>query len=592
MSTPKRTPLLKRILWFVLPFGGIATFVTIGIFAWASHQYFKYSISEYYAHIVLGIQREIGRYVIDGQQEMESLAQLLASQRLDPWQQAITLTAAKQTYLDFSAINLFSSQGQPLSSENEHAQSSPLLLGNITFQKAARGESARSEVLITKQRMPYIQLATPIMRLGKAETIIWSELSLKPIWKLLDKIKIGRTGHIRLYDSLGHLIADKEIDQVARTSLLDAKSRLDNSPKTSHQPTGWTEENDGERRYCVGVRIPDLNWIVVLSQDESEIHQYQWAAANSALFFMAILSITAGLVVWRGASKFLAPIYELHHQALAIKKGNYGQRVSIITNDEISDLALAFNEMATSIKTSTEMLKAESDRRRLLSKELVTSIENERRRVAMELHDNIGQTIVALKVQLERIEAQLGPTTAALATDLKSARKKAVKAIRDIKDTSYALTPTTLFKTLFKTGLISSLRTLIEDSEQSTGLKFHFFANDIQGNLSDEKALVLFRIAQEALSNIVKHSNAKEVHINLTQRDDLFSLSVEDDGVGFNPEEIDMVFSSAKTHWGLRFMKERAQQVDGELTIESKPGQGTYLLIEIPAERPRANHSE
>jgi len=96
-----------------------------------------------------------------------------------------------------------------------------------------------------------------------------------------------------------------------------------------------------------------------------------------------------------------------------------------------------------------------------------------------------------------------------------------------------------------------------------------------------EKELAIYRIVQESLTNILKHAQAKKIFVNLIKKDENFLLSVEDDGIGFDQDKV-MKSSKGKGPFGLLIMKERAVQLDGELTIESQAGKGAHLLVEIP----------
>jgi signal transduction histidine kinase len=154
---------------------------------------------------------------------------------------------------------------------------------------------------------------------------------------------------------------------------------------------------------------------------------------------------------------------------------------------------------------------------------------------------------------------------------------KTMQAMTDVKNVSHGLRPT-MIDVL---GIVSSLRNLFSEVKQQTGIEIRFFNRKIPKRFEDEKELAIYRIAQEALTNITRHARAKNVFVNLVKKDDKLSLSVEDDGVGFNQDKV-MKVTKRKGPLGLLIMRERAIQLDGELTIESQPGKGTHLLAEIP----------
>jgi signal transduction histidine kinase len=213
----------------------------------------------------------------------------------------------------------------------------------------------------------------------------------------------------------------------------------------------------------------------------------------------------------------------------------------------------------------------------MLSKRLIELLEKDRHEIAMELHDHIGQTLTSLKMNLEMIRTQLKPTDTELGSQIRATEEKAVQILKDIKNVSHGLKPNVL-DTL---GLVSSLRELFNEIQGHTYMEIQFFVRNIPKRFEPEKQLAVYRIAQEALTNIIKHAQAKKVFVSLVKKEKVLSLSVEDDGVGFNPDKATAI-SKRKGPLGLLVMRERAAQLDGEFTIESQIGKGTHLLVEIP----------
>ena len=229
------------------------------------------------------------------------------------------------------------------------------------------------------------------------------------------------------------------------------------------------------------------------------------------------------------------------------------------------------------LRRSNERLEKEHNQRRILSKRLIDLLEKDRHEIAMELHDHIGQILTSLKMNLEMIRSQLKPTGTELGSQIKAAEKKAIQALKDIKNVSYGLKP----GMLDALGLVSSLRELLYEIQRHTNIQIQFFHRDIPKRFTLEKELALYRITQEGLTNIVKHAQAKKVFVNLIKKDEVLSLSIEDDGVGFDVDKA-MTISKRKGPLGLFIMRERAEQLDGEFTIESQIGKGTHLLVQIP----------
>jgi signal transduction histidine kinase len=129
--------------------------------------------------------------------------------------------------------------------------------------------------------------------------------------------------------------------------------------------------------------------------------------------------------------------------------------------------------------------------------------------------------------------------------------------------------------------LVPSIRGLFNEIQRQTHIEINFFSRNVPKRFVPEKELALFRIAQEAINNIVKYARAKKVFVNLVKKDEELSLSVEDDGIGFDQKKI-METTGKELPLGLLIMRERAEQLDGEFILESQTGKGTHILVEIP----------
>ena len=229
------------------------------------------------------------------------------------------------------------------------------------------------------------------------------------------------------------------------------------------------------------------------------------------------------------------------------------------------------------LKISRENLLEEYNQRKMLSKKLIDLLEKDRHYIAMELHDNIGQILTSLKINLEILDDKLKPADTELGSLVKTAGRRAKQAIDDLNIIAHGLMP----GILDVLGLVSSLRTLLDEVREHTDLKIDFFNRNIRKRFDHETELAIYRIVQEALNNIIKHAKAKNVYVSLLKKGNVLVLSVEDDGVGFDQDKA-MKISKGKGPLGLVIMQERAMQLDGELTIESFLGKGTHLLAEIP----------
>ena len=230
------------------------------------------------------------------------------------------------------------------------------------------------------------------------------------------------------------------------------------------------------------------------------------------------------------------------------------------------------------LERSEARARDEAGRRRHLAGRLVELLEEDRRATAMALHDDIGQILAGAKMQLESAQADLEGDRSETARQLGLAAEHLQDAVGRLRSTSRGLHPTSLSVL----GLEAALRSLNEESRGS-GCRLRFFFHQVPADLDPDRALAVFRIAQEAVTNAVRHSGCSEIHVSLSVRDDALHLTVEDDGCGFEWDEA-VSEASGKGPLGLVIMRERAFHARGSLHVDSTPGRGTVVTSEIPLE--------
>jgi len=209
-----------------------------------------------------------------------------------------------------------------------------------------------------------------------------------------------------------------------------------------------------------------------------------------------------------------------------------------------------------------------------LSRRLIGAQETERQRIARELHDDIGQTLSAVKMNLQSIRRSAGAS--ALASKIQESIEAVDQAIRRVRDLSVALRPSLLDDL----GLVPALRWYLDRQAQKGGFRCRFATDDAIEASSDVQT-ACFRIAQEALNNVVRHSGAHEVKVDLHQTDDVLVLTVTDDGRGFDVQ-IAVDRGGLDASLGLLGMRERARLLGGRVTVESTLRKGTTVRARIP----------
>ena len=212
--------------------------------------------------------------------------------------------------------------------------------------------------------------------------------------------------------------------------------------------------------------------------------------------------------------------------------------------------------------------QAEASRGRLLRR-LVVAQEEERRRLARELHDGLGQRLTALRLSLEALEKAPAEQRTQIATALETL----ARIDQDVDFIAWELRPAALDEL----GLTRVLDTYVREWSRHSGVRaaFHSRPGNLE-RLAPEVEASVYRIAQEALNNVAKHADARSVNVLLELRGETLALVVEDDGRGFQQA------ATGETMIGLNGMRERALAVGGSLEIEPTPGGGTTILANIP----------
>ena len=246
-------------------------------------------------------------------------------------------------------------------------------------------------------------------------------------------------------------------------------------------------------------------------------------------------------------------------------------------------LAVAFVTDITEHRRDEEVLRrseaearASQQQLRMLTARLLEAQEEERRRVSRELHDDLNQRLAMLAIEVGSIESKIPQADHVTRGQLQSMETRLKDLSNDVRRTAYQLHPSVLEHL----GLVDALETYCGDFSAQEGIRVDFRTRKVPGPLPKEVALCLYRVAQEALRNIARHSGVARVSVTVAGMSGAITLSVEDQGRGFDPSVIE-----GKRGLGLISMKERVTAAGGFLTIDSRPGAGTRVQVQIPLAR-------
>jgi signal transduction histidine kinase len=265
------------------------------------------------------------------------------------------------------------------------------------------------------------------------------------------------------------------------------------------------------------------------------------------------------------------PILDLVEATRAVTHGDFTRRVRRWADDEIGDLADAFNTMTAELGRMDELRREREQLRRLLLEKVIATQEDERRRIARELHDSTSQNLTSLMVGLRMLETLCDDGR--IRAQAHELRAVAAQTLNEVHEISMRLRP----RLLDDLGLAAALERLVQEWQARHKIPVDLLIHIGDGRLPDEVETAIYRIIQESLTNVARHAQAHSVSVLVERRRHEVVAVIEDDGQGF-----DITLIKRDRHLGLAGIQERAELLGGRLTVESAPGQGTSIFVSIP----------
>lgn len=327
--------------------------------------------------------------------------------------------------------------------------------------------------------------------------------------------------------------------------------------------------------------VPTTPWILLVEFSSATVQQAARQYLRSLILIGSILIVIASLIGWFISRNMTMPLRQLTNAATAIASGNYSVSVDVNRRDEIGKLARAFNAMTSQVRKGHADLEKKisesatlNEQLRELTAHLQNIREEERIHIAREMHDQLGQLLTSFKMDVFMLKKKLGiqqdPAIHEKLTDLEKTTDEAVTFVRKL---SAELRP----GLLDDLGLIPALEWHSKEFEKRFGIEVVFQSHVKDTILKPEVATGIFRIYQESLTNVARHSGARNVTADLDIKDGYLSLSITDNGKGFANAN-----SGQRKTLGLLGMRERAFMIGGQLDIDSEPGRGTTVSIVVP----------
>jgi PAS domain S-box-containing protein len=258
----------------------------------------------------------------------------------------------------------------------------------------------------------------------------------------------------------------------------------------------------------------------------------------------------------------------------------------LVTAREVRDSKgnLLYNQAShldlTQRKNTEDELKKTKESLEKLNQHLLEVRENERSQIAMNLHDDLGQKLTALNLDLVFLKRRMGVQSQVVRKKLEDMSLMIKETIDSIKEISSFLRPAILFDL----GLVSASVSLLKKIEKQSGIKCHFYYKPEEIDIDDSISLLLYRVLQESLTNIVRHSEASVAEIRLNIVSNKIEMQIADNGKGIAENEI-----NSSTSMGILGIKERIRSVNGKVSIKGEKGTGTTIKISVPY-KSKKNH--
>lgn len=313
----------------------------------------------------------------------------------------------------------------------------------------------------------------------------------------------------------------------------------------------------------------------------SAASRYRWlpvatAAVCSILTFIAapFSPRVPGLPAWFEWGNHLFSLFGIWAPVAFVYQR---RRIELLLKEVNERLELGVEARTSDLAASRQALERSEEQLHTLTGRILTAQEEERRRIAQDLHDDVNQRLALLMLDLQAVDRQLGASSLGAQVGVRNVLKGLEELSDDVRYMAYRFHPSILDDL----GLKAALQRLLDDFSSRTEVKALFVHQPLDHQLDKTASTALYRVVQECLSNIARHAKATRVEVEVTVEEEGVVVVVRDDGRGFDQLAID------KTEGGLGLlnMRERLLAVQGSCEIESRPGRGTTVSMYVPLAR-------
>jgi signal transduction histidine kinase len=359
------------------------------------------------------------------------------------------------------------------------------------------------------------------------------------------------------------------------------RKHLKQGPRASLQPA----QGLGRRAMALGLETLDLArfheqaLIALVLPDYSPGTRDRMIRRAGTFFAEAITPIEKTHRAARETNGQLVQLNQaLHQRSVDLASSNRELQQEILQRKLVEESLRKSEQHYSQLLEQSRRMQEEL---RLLSRQILSAQEEERKMISRELHDEIAQTLTGINIRLASLKTESTLNTKGLERKISSTQRLVEKSVDIVHRFARDLRPTVLDDL----GLIPALHSFMNGFTRRTGVRASLTAFAAVERLDAAKRTVLFRVAQEALTNVARHAQASRVEVSIRKLPDCICMKIQDDGKSFNVQRA--LHANGGKHLGLLGMRERLEMVGGKFAVESAPGKGTAILAQIPPDDAR-----
>jgi signal transduction histidine kinase len=487
-------------------------------------------------------------------------------------------------YPQFTTIGILSPRGELLCSAHP-APDAPSFAGNTALQRALRSTEVElgDYTLGPVVRRPVLHLAYALRdAAGAPRSVLFVGLDLQWLDRVVEQADLPRDYALLIVDREGRV---QGRSPGAPWPAPDEHTRAELARRVGAARPAAVDLPGVGRRFLVATPLRGIPGASVVA---SLPYAPLLGEANRAFYrtvaaLVLLTAVTLACVLFAAELSVLRVLRGLSRTARRFGVGDLGARAELTSDrGELADLARAFNAMADALAARQREASEAQERLRALSTRLAAAKETEAGRIARELHDELGQVLTSVKLEVAALERACAPPPGdtpapdPLRASVSRITHRLDDAVGSVRRIAADLRP----PVLDRLGLAAALQAQVREAEQRTGLAIVLDV-DVEEPVDWLPAITLYRVVGEALTNVVRHADATQVAIDLRQRGDEYCLFVNDDGRGISAAQA----ANARS-LGILGMRERCLLVGGTFEISSPPGGGTAIVVRIPCQPP------